>query len=273
MPGKTFVGCSGWQYASWSGTFYPRELPASRWLPFYAQRFVTVEVNNTFYRLPEATTFAAWREATPPGFVITVKASRYLTHLKRLKQPGPPLARLFSRAFALGPRLGPILYQLPATLKYDETRLRRFLRALDTQGRRALARKPTRLRPGVERLQHVIEFRDPSWYRDDVFEALGQARVAVCLHDMPGSTIDRAPSTDLVYVRYHGTTGKYRGSYTNAVLKRWAGYLTDMRASGRDVYAYFNNDLGGTAVRNAKTLLRFMTDDCARPTSRTNRGV
>ena len=263
MAGRVFIGCSGWQYKSWSGPFYPSGLPASRWLTFYAQRFATVEVNNTFYRLPGASTFAAWREATPPGFVIAVKASRYLTHLKRLKAPSEPLARLFSRAFALGPRLGPVLYQLPATLKCDEKRLHRFLSALETQGRRALGRRPTRLRPRVSKLQHVIEFRDPSWYRDNVFDALNHACVAVCLHDMPGSAIDRAPSTDLVYVRFHGTTGKYRGSYTDATLRRWAEYLNEMRSQGRDTYAYFNNDLGGTAVKNATTLIRFMTDRAA----------
>ena len=159
------IGCSGWQYKSWSGSFYPRTLHASRWLPYYAERFSTVEVNSTFYRLPDASTFAAWRDATPPGFVIAVKASRYLTHLTRLRRPSAPLARLFSRAFALGPRLGPILYQLPATLTFDLPRLRTFVAALSAQGRRVLARKPTPLRPRVPPLRHVIEFRDPNWYR------------------------------------------------------------------------------------------------------------
>src|SRR5436190_2948388 len=220
--GKIHVGCSGWQYNSWAGTFYPPDLPASRWLSYYTQRFGTVEVNNTFYRLPEESTFAAWREATPPGFIVAVKASRYLTHLTRIRKPSRPLARLFSRAFALGPRLGPLLYQLPATLQFDLPRLEAFIAALAVRGRRARARKVTAQRPRVPPLRHVIEFRHPSWYCDQTFAALNRAGIAVCLHDMPGSAIDRAPETRFVYVRFHGTTGKYAGSYSMTVLRRWA---------------------------------------------------
>jgi uncharacterized protein YecE (DUF72 family) len=186
----------------------------------------------------------------PPGFIVAVKASRFLTHLKRLRQPGPPLDRLFRRAAVLGSRLGPILYQLPATMSYDALRLRRFLRALRLQSRRARARSP-RLR-----LRHVIEFRDPSWYRPDVFAALRQSGVAVCLHDMPGSALEEAPDQPFVYVRFHGTTGKYSGSYSDETLRQWGDKLRQALKSGRDVYAYFNNDLGGTAVDDVRTLIR-----------------
>ncbi|HEX5070525.1 MAG TPA: DUF72 domain-containing protein [Vicinamibacterales bacterium] len=232
------VGCSGWQYPSWRGRFYPADLPASRWLPFYAARFDTVEINNTFYRLPEAATFADWRRRMPAGFVAAIKASRYLTHLKRLIDPEEPIRRLLARARALGPRLGPVLYQLPARFVWSDenaNRLCRLLQTLPKRGRR-----------------HAIEFRDPSWYRDDVFRAIDRAGAAVCWHDMAGSAIDESPG-QFVYVRFHGATGKYRGDYSRAALLAWARRLR-AAARTRDAYVYFNNDVDAAAVRNAVTL-------------------
>jgi uncharacterized protein YecE (DUF72 family) len=255
---QVLIGCSGWQYSSWRGSFYPKDLASSRWLQYYTSQFHTVEVNNTFYRLPEKSTFAAWRDATPAGFVVAVKASRYLTHLKRLRQPAAPLSRLLGRVVALGSRLGPILYQLPSTLRYDERRLRGFLRSLAVQSMRIDKKIRDAGEPGVVRLRHVIEFRDPSWYRRDVFEALRKADVAICLHDMPGSEIVDAPGVPFVYVRFHGTAGKYCGSYSNATLRRWAQRLRKALTAGHDVYAYFNNDLGGTAVRDARALSEYV---------------
>ena len=255
MP-RAYIGCSGWRYASWRGPFYPDTLPPSEWLGYYASQFETVEINNTFYRLPERATFAAWRAATPDGFTVAVKASGYLTHRKRLRAPAEPLARLLGRASALGPKLGPILYQLPSTLRYDPRLLRHFLTGLATQSTRLLASNRKSGRPPVKQPRHVIEFRDASWYRPDVFEALHAAGAALCLHDMPGSEIFDAPDEPFVYVRFHGTEGKYKGSYSDAVLGRWGRRLRKTLASGHDVYAYFNNDLGGTAVQDARTLIR-----------------
>ena len=240
---RTFIGCSGWQYGSWRGRFYPQTLASARWLPYYAAHFSTVEVNNTFYRLPDKRTFAKWRELTPPGFVMTIKASRYLTHLKRLRAPTPPLTRLFRRLAALGPRLGPVLFQLPASMKYDAGRLRVFLRAL-------VKRRP--------RTRYVLEFRDPSWYREDVYAALRRAGVALCLHDMPGSAIADGPRDPFVYVRFHGVAKKYGGSYPDDALREWARRLRRAAAAGRDVYAYFNNDIDGAAVANARTLIEYL---------------
>jgi uncharacterized protein YecE (DUF72 family) len=258
-PGQALIGCSGWLYASWRGPFYPAALPISDWLPYYASRFATVEINNTFYRLPEKRVFSAWRDATPPGFTVAVKASRYLTHLKRLRQPGPPLDRLYRRCFALGDRLGPILYQLPESMQYDPARLTRFLRALRVQGRRALQRnRRSHAAPRVGRLRHVLEFRNPTWYRSDVFQALRRAHVGLCMHDMPGSAIADDNGGGFVYVRFHGTTGKYQGSYSSAVLKFWAGRIREATRAGRDAYAYFNNDIGGTAVENARALIGYV---------------
>ena len=258
--GRALIGCSGWQYASWRGAFYPLDLPQSGWLIHYANRFSTVEVNNTFYRLPEKSVFAAWRDATPEHFVVAVKASRYLTHLKRLRQPGPPLDRLFRRCFALGSRLGPLLYQLPDSMKYDPVRLARFLRALQSQGRKNLDRNQRSRNPRVRRLRHVIEFRDSSWYRHDVFTSLRRARVALCLHDMPGSAISDVPANAFLYVRFHGTTGKYRGTYSDATLREWACKIREATSQGRDSFAYFNNDVGGTAVENARTLMHYVAE-------------
>jgi uncharacterized protein YecE (DUF72 family) len=240
------IGCSGWNYPSWRGRFYPQAMPASDWLRFYVSVFDTVETNATFYRLPEAETFASWRGQTPPGFVMAIKASRYLTHLKRLIDPEAPIARLFERAQALGPRLGPVLYQLPGRFRPDVGRLDRFLAALP----RALP-----LADGGEQpLQHAIEFRDPSWYTDDVFARLDARGVALCLHDMGGSAIDRLGVGPFTYVRFHGAAGKYHGSYGDAALRSWAARLAAECQAGRDVYAYFNNDPDAIATRDARRL-------------------
>jgi uncharacterized protein YecE (DUF72 family) len=248
MEPQLRVGCSGWNYKSWKGRFYPAAMPASKWLDHYTSVFDTVEVNNTFYRLPEATTFAAWRAQTPPLFLIAVKASRFLTHMKRLRDPDEPLERLFSRAAALGPRLGPVLYQLPGQFHVDRGRLEAFLQAL-----------PTRLTPRGRRLQHVIEFRHPSWYTPEIYNLLEHHDVALCLHDKADSTIERPWVGPFSYVRFHGTSGHYHGSYSDAHLRRWARRLADQWRAGSDVYAYFNNDPDATATRNALSL-RAMLD-------------
>jgi uncharacterized protein YecE (DUF72 family) len=204
-------------------------------------------VNNTFYRLPDKETFAAWREALPRGFIAAIKASRFLTHMKKLVDPEEPIARLFDRAAALGPRLGPVLYQLPAALPRDLPRLARFLAALPAHVR--LPHEATR-RP----VRHAVEFRHPSWYAAEVFDLLADANVALCLHDRTGSAIAGRVVGPFVYVRYHGSTGDYRGSYSRPEIDRQADWLAGQYASGFDVYAYFNNDAGGAAPANALAL-------------------
>jgi uncharacterized protein YecE (DUF72 family) len=240
--GRTRVGCSGWQYKHWRGDFYPADLPASRWFQHYASVFDTVEINNTFYRLPEASTFAAWAERAPRRFLFAVKASRFLTHMKKLKDPEEPLERLFSRMRPLGSHLGPVLYQLPPGWKLDRGRLEHFLHLLPR---------------GV---LHVIEFREPSWYRDDVLCLLERSRVSLCLHDMRGSATMRLRVGPAVYVRFHGASGTYNGSYSDERLSGWADWLDEERRAGVDVYAYFNNDVGGHAPRNAVTLRQLLEE-------------
>jgi uncharacterized protein YecE (DUF72 family) len=235
------IGCSGWNYKSWRGNFYPEDLPARNWLPYYAERFDTVEVNNTFYRLPERSTFAQWATQVPPGFLMTVKASRYLTHMKRLRDAEEPIDRLFSRSSALGAHLGPTLYQLPARFSRDLGRLEAFLRQLP----REMDGRP---------LLHVMEFRDPAWYVDETFALLREQRVAICLHDKAGSRLDGPLTDPFVYVRFHGTSGHYHGSYSGEQLRGWADRLAGQVRDGRPVFAYFNNDPEATAVRNALSL-------------------
>lgn len=213
------IGCSGWQYKHWRGTFYPVDLPQSRWLEYYATQFDTVEINNTFYRLPEAATFAAWKRRAPRGFVYAVKASRFLTHMKKLKDPQEPLHRFFTRA-----------RHLQETLRFHA-----FLRLLP-RGRR-----------------QAIEFREPSWYTDTVFALLERYRVALCLHDMHGSASGTLAVGPFVYVRFHGVQ-KYSGSYSDRALNRWAEWLAGRSRAGLPVYAYFNNDTGGHAPRDAVRL-------------------
>jgi uncharacterized protein YecE (DUF72 family) len=239
--GRARVGCSGWQYKHWRGDFYPTTLPQSRWFEHYAERFDTVEVNNTFYRLPERATFASWAERAPSGFEFAVKASRFLTHMKKLKDPEEPLDRLFSRMGALGPHLGPVLYQLPPGWKVDHDRFRHFLGALPRGGAR-----------------HVVEFRDPTWYDAEIRNLLRRHRVTLCLHDMGGSATGRDPAGPFVYVRFHGATSKYGGGYSESCLAGWAEWLNARRGEGCDVYAYFNNDVGGHAPRDAVTLRRLL---------------
>ena len=240
--GRLRVGCSGWEYKHWRGDFYPAEIPRPRWFEYYAARFDTVEINNTFYRLPEEETFARWAERAPARFEYAVKASRFLTHMKKLKDPEEPLERLFTRMRPLGPLLGPVLYQLPPRWKLDRARLEHFLQALPRKGR------------------HVLEVREPSWYADDVLEMLQRYGVALCLHDMRGSATGRTRVGPFVYVRFHGATGHYDGGYPEDRLRSWAEWLTEQRNAGADVYAYFNNDIGGHAPRDAVTLRRLMEE-------------
>ena len=234
------IGCSGWQYQHWRGDFYPAELSPARWLEYYAERFDTVEINNTFYRLPEAATFTKWGRRAPRGFTYAVKASRYLTHMKKLKDPEDPLQRFFVRARRLGRSFGPVLYQLPPRWPVNVDRFARFLRALP------------------RRRQHVVEFREPSWYSDEIFALLERHRVALCLHDMAGSAPGKIAIGPFLYVRFHGEQ-KYAGRYSDRVLDGWADWLVPQIASGARLWAYFNNDVGGPAPRDARRLKERLT--------------
>ena len=234
------VGCSGWQYRHWRGSFYPKELAVDDWLEFYVGRFDTVELNNSFYRLPEPETFAAWRRRLPSGFLMAVKASRYLTHLKRLRDPDQPLERFWSRANRLRERLGPVLYQLPPRWHRNVERLAAFTQAAPRRKRQA------------------YEFRDPSWYVPEIYEVVGRSGAALCLHDMPGSESPRDPVGPFVYLRFHGSGARYGGRYPSQRLTAWADRLAEWAVAGLPGYVYFNNDIGGHAVRDADRLRRLL---------------
>ena len=230
------IGTSGWEYAHWRGDFYPSDLPKGRWFEHYARHFDTVELNTSFYRLPRAEAFDGWRGKSPEGFAFAVKASRYLTHIKRLAEPMEPLERFWSRARRLGDRFGPVLYQLPPRWAPNEERLAAFLAAVPRDHPQA------------------VEFRDRRWYQPAVRGLLERAGVALCLHDMTGSAPPAEPAGPFVYVRFHGSGARYGGRYPDEVLSAWAERVAAWSAEGMPVWAYFNNDIGGHAVRDALRL-------------------
>jgi uncharacterized protein YecE (DUF72 family) len=231
-----WIGTSGYVYPHWRhGVFYPEGLPPRDELAWYAARFGTVELNNPFYRLPETATFARWRSAVPPGFRFAVKASRFITHVKRLREPAEPLRLLLERAGALGDGLGPILFQLPPTFHADTRRLEEFLGELP---------------PG---LQWVLEFRHPSWHAPEVYHLLGQAGVALCIPVGGRVHPDLVTTAPFTYIRMHAGAGP-DGGFTDDQLRAWAGRVRALRQAGKKVYVYFNNDREGHAVRDAERL-------------------
>lgn len=234
--GELRVGTSGYQYRHWRGPFYPKQLPQREWFRHYAETFDTVEINNTFYRLPGPETFDRWRAQAPPGFRFALKLSRYATHMKRLREPREPLERFLERAERLKAHLGPILVQLPPKWRADPARLREFLRE------------------APRRHRFAVEMRDPSWLCDEVYDALRAHRAALVIHD----GIDDHPvelTADWTYLRFHGR--RYGGSYSPQALSAQARRIRGWLDDGLDVHAYFNNDVGGHAPRNAADLRRF----------------
>ena len=231
-----YVGTSGWVYRHWREVFYPPKLPQSRWLEHYTQHFSTVELNNSFYRLPTQKAFCRWRETSPDGFVYAVKVSRFITHIKRLKDVDEPVETFISRARVLGEKLGPLLYQLPPNMQRNDERLEGFLSLLP-QG-----------------LRHVVEFRHQSWMDEGVFDMLRKHNVGLCVFDMPDLSCPLVATADFAYIRFHGATGLYYSCYSDEELEDWAGRIAAL-AKGLDAaYIYFNNDAEAHAVRNAQTL-------------------
>ena len=237
--GELRIGCSGWNYRDWRDAFYPPKLPARRWLEAYAESFDTVEVNTTFYRLPKVEAVAAWAAQTPPRFVFAFKASRYMTHIKRLREMEQRVPVFYERIAPLldAGKLGPVLWQLPANFRRDDERLAG-----------ALARLPAG--------RHAFEFRHESWFAPEVYALLRGAGVALVIGDHPQRPFQAHELTaDFAFVRFHyGRRGR-GGNYSVRELEEWAQRIRAWR-SGRDVYAYFNNDWNVYAPRNAGTLRR-----------------
>lgn len=230
------IGTSGWHYTHWRGPFYPEKLPPSRMLAFYAGRFDTVEINNSFYRLPSVETLLVWKAVTPEDFLFAVKGSRFMTHMKKLSDPGPSSEKFFDRMGALGRKLGPVLWQLPPRWKSSPERLDAFLKALP-KGRR-----------------YAFELRDPTWFNPDVEAVLRQHKAAFCIYDFDYRQSPHTLTAGWVYVRLHGPDGRYAGSYPDAALDKWAAAFRAWADEGRDVYCYFDNDQAGYAVKDALRL-------------------
>ena len=243
-----YVGTSGWQYRHWKLTFYPKEVRQRDWLRYFAERFQTVEVNNSFYNLPEASSFERWREETPDDFVLAVKMSRYLTHLKRLKDPEEPVARFMERARHLGPKLGPVLIQLPPRMKADPERLRAALDAFSNGVRIA------------------VEFRDDSWFDDSTRRVLEDRGAALCLADSPQRAMPAWRTADWGFVRFHEGLGTPRPCYEEGALATWTERIAGLWSADQDVFCYFNNDGRACALRDAIVFARLAGACGLRPT-------
>jgi uncharacterized protein YecE (DUF72 family) len=230
------IGTSGWQYAHWRGHLYPERLPQRLWLEHYAERFSCVEVNATFYRLPSRTAVEEWRRRTPPDFVFAVKASRYLTHVRRLREPREPVRRLMNAVEPLGDRLGPVLLQLPPGMRRDTDALEEVLRCF-----------PAGVRVAVEP-------RDLSWFDDEVRALLERRGAALCLADRPGWRPPAWRTADWWYLRLHEGRATPRPCYGRAALATWARRLADLFAPGDDGFVFLNNDTAGCAPRDARIL-------------------
>ncbi len=238
-----YIGTSGWNYSHWREAFYPSGLNTADWLSFYARHFSTVEINATFYRLPNIETLDSWSDAVPADFRFAVKASRYITHLKKLNDPQSSIATFFERIDRLGDRLGPILFQLPPRWHVNVERLSAFLDSLPSGYR------------------YAFEFRDRSWWDPAVTDLLAAHGAAFCVFDLDGQTSPYLETADFVYLRWHGADGPYRGGYSDAQLRSLAQCFQKWLADGRDVYAYFDNDAGAQAPRDAARLKALLGSD------------
>ncbi len=227
------IGTSGWQYRSWRGPFYPNELPQRSWLQHYASNFGTVEVNSVFYRLPERETFAAWARQTPEGFTMAVKASRYLTHLRRLREPQEPVDRLVDRLEGLGSRRGPVLLQLPPDFRAAPDRLDETLACFP------------------EGMRVAVELRHPSWFVDQTWELLSSRGAAFCLVDRRGPKAPLHVTASWTYLRLHEGRASPSPCYGRKALESWLGRLEDLCPPGGDAYVMFNNDERCCAVHDA----------------------
>lgn len=240
MPGIVRIGTSGWHYDHWIGPFYPPDMTADKMLTFYAAHFSTVEINYTFYRLPSAEAVAAWREQTPENFIFACKASRYTTHVKRLKDAPRSFEKFFPRIEPLGSRLGPILFQTPPRFRLDLARLEAFVSALPQQH------------------AYAFEFRDPRWFSEAVRDVLTRHRCAFCIFDIAGLQSPQWLTADFAYLRLHGPGGKYQGSYSETALRAWAKLVRSFARRGCDVYCYFDNDEAGFAPQDAQRLRKIL---------------
>jgi uncharacterized protein YecE (DUF72 family) len=238
-----YIGTSGWHYQHWKGPFYPEDLPDKDLLSFYSERFDTAEINHSFYQIPEKKTLQKWSRAAGKNFIFAAKASRYITHMKKLKDPRHPVKNFMAKIEALGDSLGPVLFQLPPHWKKNAGRLKSFLEVLP------------------EGFRFTFEFRDPDWFGEDVNELLAAYGAAFCIYDFDRRKSPKTVTADFVYIRLHGSEGAYKGKYDSQALAGWAGAISQWQKQGKDVYCYFDNDQAGYAAENAEQLQSMAGED------------
>jgi uncharacterized protein YecE (DUF72 family) len=231
--GSIHIGTSGWHYQHWKGTFYPDDTAEKDFIKEYIKHFETAEINNSFYSLPQSETMVKWQKSVPVGFIFSVKASRYITHMKKLKDPLEPVNRFIDRIRLLEEKLGPILFQLPPKWKINTDRLQRFISILP------------------DNYRYAFEFRDPSWFAKQTEEVLRKAGASFCIYDFERKQSPRMVTADFVYIRLHGPDGAYTGKYSDRELSEWADMISTFSNEGKEIFCYFDNDEKGYAPQNA----------------------
>jgi len=245
---RVYIGTSGWSYKEWQKHFYPANVPAKRQFEFYATQFPAVEINATFYRLPTPKMVKGWRDKAPPGFVFAVKGSRFITHILKISGAGKGLKKYFTRIKPLRKRIGPVLWQLPPFMKKDLKRLEKFLKILP------------------QNYCHAIEFRHPSWYEnDDTFALLHKYKIAHANLSSLRMPMNLTVTANFIYIRFHGLKGGARHNYTRAELKPWSKFIRHQSRAGKNIYAYFNNDLNVHAPDNARLLMEMVGKPAVHP--------
>ena len=237
---RLWIGTSGWHYKHWLGNFYPEKLASAKMLPFYCERFDTVELNNSFYRLPKRPALETWREITPEDFCFAAKGSHFLTHMKKLKDPEQGLGRYFEAIEVLQHKLGPILWQLPPNWTVDQERLANFIACLPKYH------------------NYAFEFRNPTWNVFETYDLLRRNEIAYCAFHLAGFQSPIEVTADFAYVRLHGPGGKYQGSYDDAALGEWSGRINNWSRDLKAVYVYFDNDQSGYAAADALRLKKML---------------
>ena len=234
------IGTCGWHYDHWKGSFYPDAISTEEMLPYYTAHFHSVEVNNSFYQLPKKATLEHWKKTVPQNFIFAIKGSRYITHMKKLKDPVQSVPPLLEIAGVMEEKMGPILFQLPPRWRINLERLESFLQFLSRDFR------------------YAFEFRDPSWFNDGTYEMLAKKEAAFCIYHLAGRLSPKEVTTDFVYVRLHGPEGAYQGQYDGRTLSGWAGAFSTWHSQGKEVFCYFDNDEAGYAVQDALRLQKML---------------
>lgn len=255
---KVHVGTSGWMYGDWRDLFYPDGLPQRKWLEYFGQHFKTVEVNSTFYHQMKPATFENWAKIVPLDFVFSIKGSRFITHIKRLRADRASVNQFIESAKNLGNKLGPILWQMPPRFKADKKRLEKFL--VDCSSLIVQGDKTNNDKRSMINYRFAFEFRDASWFEQSIYQILKKYNAALVIAESGGYWPAAEEITaDFTYIRFHGEGGSYATSYTDQELESWAKKIKKWQKARVDVYAYFNNDVAGFAVENVRTLVNLIS--------------